>query len=129
MRRCQMPFSAPVHNDLVDVEIVQLAGAALPGWQAPNGSVRRPGPMRLGVYHQNWSGERTWNLGQNLDYPPELRPVIQGQNAQAGALNILSRVQSPGSAPRPIPLTDYALNTRTTYIGTIDANGRINTGG
>lgn len=125
MRRAHMPFRVPVYNDLVDRQVVQLAGDVAPGWQAPLSAIRRSGPMRLAVYHQNWSGARTWQTWSNLDFPPEVRATIQDQNAQAGALTTLARVQAPGAAPRPIPLTDYTLNTRMTYLGTIDANGRI----
>lgn len=126
MRRACMPFRAPVYNDLVDKQIVEFSGDVAPNWQSPLSGVRRSGPMRLAVYHQNWSGARTWNTGQNLDFPPDTRAVIMNQNAQAGALTTLARVQAPGAAPRPIPLADYTLQTRMTYVGTIDANGRIN---
>jgi len=126
MRRPDIPFRAPVKTDLEDVLIVQLAGNIQPGWHAPNDGVRRTGPRRFALYHQNWSGERVWNTGQNLDFPPELRNTIQGQNVQAGALTTLARVQAPGAAPRPIPIADYSLNTRMIYTGTVGADGRIN---
>lgn len=130
MYRPHMPFHAPVHSDLTDIEAVQLAGDIEPGWHAPNGGVRRPGPSRLAIYHQSWGGARTWNADINLDYPAELRPVIAGQNAQAGALTTLARVQAPGAAPRPIALADYSLQTRMIYVGgapgTIGEDGRIN---
>lgn len=130
MYRPHMPFTAPVRSDLPDVEIVQRAGDIAPGWEAPNGAIRYPGPKRIALYHQNYSGQKQWNTWANFDFPPELRPVIAGQNAQAGALNTLARVQAPGAAPRPIPLQDYALNTRMVYVGapgTIDETGRIRT--
>lgn len=126
MRRPDIPFRAPVHTDLEDMLIVQIAGEIAPGWHAPNSGVRRPGPRRFALYHQNWSGERVWNTGMSLDFPPELRGTIQGQNGQATMLTTLARVQAPGAAVRPIPISDYTLNTRMTYVGTIDANGRIN---
>lgn len=126
MLRPHMPFTAPVHSDLPDIEIVQTAGTIQAGWEAPRSAVRRPGPSRVALYHQNWSGERVWNADINLEYPAELRDTIQGQNAQAGALSTLSRVRTPGAAARPIPLSDYTLQTRMVYTGTIDENGRIN---
>lgn len=115
-------------TDLEDVQIVQLAGEIQPGWHAPNDGVRRTGPRRFALYHQNWSGSRVWNTGIDLDFPPELRTTITGQNVQASALTTLARVQAPGASPRPIPLADYALNTRMTYIGTVGPDGRINRG-
>jgi hypothetical protein len=125
-----MPFAAPVHNDLQDIEIVQLAGEIAPGFAAPNSGVRYPGPKRIAIYHQSWGGERVWNADINLDYPAELRPVIVGQNVQATALTTLARVAAPGAAPRPIPLADYSLQTRMVYVGgqagTIGEDGRIN---
>lgn len=125
MSRACMPFSAPVQNDLVDREIFQTPGEIFPGWQAPRGAVRRSGPSRLAIYHQNWSGERTWQTWSDLDFPLHTRTQIHGQNVQAFALNTLARVQAPGTAPRPIPLADYTLQTRMNYVGTIDQNGRI----
>lgn len=125
MPRACMPFSAPVQNDLVDIEIFQTPGEIFPGWQAPRGAVRRPGPSRIAVYHQNWSGERQWQSWSDLEFPLHTRTVVSGQNVQASALNILARVQAPGTAVRPIPLADYTLQTRMTYLGTIDQNGRI----
>lgn len=130
MYRPHSPFVAPVQNDLTDIEAVQLAGNVEPGWHAPVSGVMYPGPKRIAIYHQSWGGERVWNADINLDYPPELRPIIAGQNVQAGALATLARVQAPGAAPRPIALSDYTLQTRMVYVGgqpgTIDSNGRIN---
>lgn len=126
MRRPDIPFRAPVHNDLQDMLIVQLPGTNPAGWHAPDSGVRRPGPRRFALYHQNWSGERVWNSGIDLDFAPELRETIQGQNGQATMLTTLARVQAPGAAVRPIPISDYTLQTRMTYVGTIDASGRIN---
>ena len=129
--RPHMPFHAPVRADLPDVQVAQLAGDIAPGWEAPNSGVRYPGPKRVALYHQNFSGERHWNTWANFDFPPELRGVISGQNAQAGALTTLSRVPAPGAAARPIALADYTLQTRMVYIGnapgTIGEDGRINT--
>ena len=130
MYRPHMPFTAPVRSDLPDIEAVQLAGDIAPGWAAPNSGVRYPGPKRIAVYHQSWGGEKTYNADINLDYPAELRPIIAGQNAQAGALSTLSRVAAPGAAARPIALSDYTLQTRMVYVGgqagTIGEDGRIN---
>lgn len=131
MYRPHMPFTAPVRSDLPDVQIVQTAGEIEPGWEAPNGAIRYPGPSRLALYHQNLSGGKQWNTWANFDYPVELRGVIQGQNVQAGALSTIARVQAPGAAPRPIALGDYTLQTRMVYVGgapgTIGEDGRINT--
>lgn len=121
-----MPFRAPVASDNPDTNVNQLAGDIAPGWQPPKSGVERPGPSRLALYHQNWTGVHQWQTWCNLEFPDTTRPVIENQNAQAGALNIQSRVQNRAAAPRPIPLEQYTLPTRTVYIGTIDANGRIN---
>lgn len=124
-----MPFTAPVGADLPDVQVSQLAGDIAPGWEAPNGAIRYPGPKRIALYHQNLSGGQQWNTWANFDFPPELRGVIQGQNAQAAALTTLARVQAPGAAARPIALSDYTLQTRMIYLGapgTIGEDGRIN---
>lgn len=125
LTRPDTPFYAPVKSDLPDVQTFQTGGMIPAGWQAPRGSVRRSGPSRLAVYHQNWSGEQQWQSWCSLDFPPYLRAQIQGQNAQAFALSTLKRVQAPGAQPRPIPLADYVLQTRMTYVGTIGPDGRI----
>lgn len=118
-------FNAPVKSDLPDIHIVQLPGQIQPGWEAPRGAVRRPGPSRLALYHQNWSGESTWQTWCNLDFPVDTRSTIMNQAAQAGALTTLARNQAAPTAVRPIPLQDYTLQTRMTYVGTIGADGRI----
>ncbi len=125
LMRPDTPFYAPVKSGLTDQQTVYVAGNIPPGWQAPRGSVVRSGPRRLAVYSQNWSGERQWQTWCSLDYPPYLRPQIQGQNAQAFALSTLKRVQNAGTQPRPIPLQDYSLQTRMTVVGTIGPDGRI----
>lgn len=125
LTRRDTPFYAPVKSDLADIQTAHIAGEIVPGWQAPRGSVVRSGPRRIAVYQQNWSGERQWQTWSNLDFPPYLRPQIQGQNAQAFALSTLSRVKNPATQARPIPLQDYTLQTRMTYTGTIGPDGRI----
>lgn len=97
----------------------------MPGWQAPRGSVRHAGPRRLAVVQQNWSGEQLWATWQEPIYPPHYRDQIGGQNAQAQALLLLSRNNLRAHAPRPIPIADYTLQTRQTYVGTIGPDGRI----
>lgn len=121
-----MPFRAPIQSDNPDTQVVQLAGDVTPGWQAPQPNVERSGPSRLALYHQNWTGVHQWQTWANFAFPDKTRAVIEHQNVQAGALNIQSRVANRAAAPRPIPLEQYTLPTRTVYIGTIDANGRIN---
>lgn len=108
--------------------IVQSPGEAYPGWHAPRGRVRVSGPSRLAQYQMNWSGEYDFQTWCNLSYPPDLREVIENQNAQATAQILIYR-NAPGRySPRPIPIQDYALQTRQTYIGTVDASGRISNG-
>lgn len=123
-----MAFDVPNGVTTSNRAIIQSPGRTLPGWHAPRGRVIHSGPQRLAQYQQNWSGEADFQSWCNLDYPPDLRAIIENQNAGATAQVMLLR-NAPGRyAPRPIPIQDYSLQTRQTYIGTVDASGRISNG-
>jgi hypothetical protein len=74
--------------------------------------------FRPATYNQNWEGLLTWNAWQQMNYPNQYRNLLVEQSTQA---RMRATQQIYRKAPRPIAITQYALQAKTAALGNYKA--------